>query len=126
MINSEQIAIQEETLKSAIVIMAIESWRFGRAFDKLIAKTDAGEQERGKSQFRWFMKRLEEALSLVEMKLVNIEGQRFEPGTAASPLNIEDFDAKDELIVEQMLEPIIMGKDGIIKMGTVMLRKVME
>ena len=27
-------------------------------------------------------------------------------------------------MVEQMLEPIIMGKEGVIKTGTVILRKV--
>jgi hypothetical protein len=41
---------------------------------------------------------------------------------AATPLNIEEFDAKDALMVDQMLEPIIMGKDGLVKTGTVTLR----
>ena len=124
MSESEQITAQEEALRNAIVTMAVESWRFGRVFDRLITKIDAGERERHENQLRWFFKKLEETLGLVEMKLVNIEGDRFDSGTAATPLNIEDFDAQDELMVEQMLEPIIMRKDSLIKMGTVMLRKV--
>jgi hypothetical protein len=43
---------------------------------------------------------------------------------AATPLNIEEFDANDALMVDQMIEPIIMGKEGLIKTGTVTLRKV--
>lgn len=43
---------------------------------------------------------------------------------AASALNIEDFAADDQLVVEQMLEPIIMGADGVRKPGTVTLKKV--
>jgi hypothetical protein len=43
---------------------------------------------------------------------------------AATPLNIEEFDTNDALMVDQMLEPIIMGKDGLVKAGTVILRKV--
>jgi hypothetical protein len=43
---------------------------------------------------------------------------------AASALNIGDFGPHDTLQVEQMLEPIIMGPDGLKKQGTVMLRKV--
>ena len=39
-------------------------------------------------------------------------------------MNIEEFDANDALIVDQMIEPIIMGKEGLVKTGTVTLVKV--
>lgn len=113
----------EATLE-AITSMAIESWRFGRVFDRLLMKLDAGEQSRYKSQFRWFIKKVEEALDQVDLRIVNVEGHPFDPGMAATPLNIEEFDAKDALMVDQMLEPIIMGKEGLVKAGTVTLRKV--
>ena len=57
-------------------------------------------------------------------ELVNVEGHEFDPGMAASPLNIGDFDPDDALMVEQMVEPIIMGEGGLKRPGTVMLRKV--
>jgi hypothetical protein len=42
--------------------MEVESWRFGRVFDRLLLKLDAGEQNQYKSQFRWFIKKVEKAL----------------------------------------------------------------
>ncbi|HRT88452.1 MAG TPA: hypothetical protein P5296_17725, partial [Anaerohalosphaeraceae bacterium] len=93
-------------------------------YDRLLTKLDAGEQNRYKSQFRWFIKKVEEALERADMRIVNVEGHPFDPGMAATPLNIEEFDANDALIVDQMIEPIIMGKEGLIKTGTVTLRKV--
>ena len=108
----------------AIISMAIESWRFGRVFDRLLIKLDAGEQKRYKSQLRWFMKKMEESLEQVDLRIVNVEGHPFDPGMAATPLNIEDFNSEDSLIVDQMLEPIIMGKDGLVKMGTIILRRI--
>jgi hypothetical protein len=104
--------------------MAVESWRFSRVFDRLLLKLDAGEQTRYKSQFRWFIKKVEEALEQADLRIVNVEGHPFDPGMAATPLNIEEFDANDALMVDQMIEPIIMGKEGLIKTGTVTLRKV--
>jgi hypothetical protein len=92
-------------------------------FDRLLAKLDAGEQNRYKSQFRWFIKKVEEALEQAELRIVNVEGHPFDPGMAATPLNIEEFEAEDTLMVDQMLEPIIMGKEGLVKTGTVTLRK---
>ena len=73
---------------------------------------------------RYFQKKLEESLEASGLKLVNVEGQPFDPGMAASALNIEDFGPEEELLVDQMVEPIIMGPEGLRKSGTVMLRKV--
>ena len=55
---------------------------------------------------------------------MNVEGQAYDPGVAASALNIGDFGAEDVLVVEQMIEPIIMGSEGLVRRGTVMLKKV--
>ena len=124
MADSEQPTTTPEAMRDAVMSMAVESWRFGRVFDRLLTKLDAGEQNRYKSQFRWFMKRVEEALGQANLRIVDVEGHPFDPGMAATPLNIEEFDAKDTLMVDQMLEPIIMGKEGLVRTGTVVLRKV--
>lgn len=111
-------------LSSSLINVAVESWRFSKLFERMLLKMDAGEQSRYQSQYRWFLKKLEESLSDSKMNLVNVEGQSFDPGIAATALNIDEFEENDKLIVEQMLEPIIMGPEGLLRSGTVMLRKV--
>lgn len=123
MADTEQNTAIRDAMRDAVISMAVESWRFGRVFDRLLAKLDAGEKNRYKSQFRWFIKKVEEALEQAELRIVNVEGHPFDPGMAATPLNIEEFEAEDTLMVDQMLEPIIMGKEGLVKTGTVTLRK---
>jgi len=113
-----------DILMQTIVSMAVESWRFGRVFDRMLMKLDAGEQGRFVSKFRWYIKKNEEALEQAGLRIVNVEGHPFDPGMAATPLNIEEFNANDTLMVDQMLEPIIMGTKGLVKTGTVILRKV--
>lgn len=124
MIENNKITTTPEAMRDAVISMAVESWRFGRVFDRLLTKLDAGEQNRYKSQFRWFLKKVEEALDQANLRIVNVEGHPFDPGMAATPLNIEEFATEDTLMVDQMLEPIIMGKKGLIRTGTVTLRKV--
>lgn len=124
MADSEKTTMNPEAVRDVIISMAVESWRFGRVFDRLLLKLDAGEQNRYMSQFRWFIKKVEEALAQADLKIINVEGHPFDPGLAATPLNIDEFDAKDALMVDQMLEPIIMGKEGLVKTGTVILKKV--
>jgi hypothetical protein len=111
-------------LTKSLLDIAVESWRFGRLFERLLTKLDAGEQARYRGQFRWFQRKLEESLEAAGMRVVNVEGHPFDPGTAATPLNVDEFDAHDALVVDQMLEPIIMGPKGLVRTGTVTLRKV--
>ncbi len=124
MSDSTQNQISVDAMREAILNMAVESWRFGRVFDRLLLKLDAGEQHRYINQFRWFMKKIDDGLEQAGLRIVNIEGQQFDPGLAATPLNIEDFEETDTLVVEQMLEPIIMDENGLVKTGTIILRKV--
>ena len=110
-------------LEDSLIDMAVESWRFSRLFARVMNKLDAGEAARYANQVRYFQKRVEENLDAAGLKLVNVEGQPFDAGMAASALNIGDFGPDDTLLVDQMLEPIIMGPAGLRKQGTVMLRK---
>lgn len=113
-----------DAIEASLIDIAVESWKFSRVFSRALTKLDAGEAGRYVSQLRYFQKRLEQGLDAAGLKLVNLEGQLFDAGLAASPLNAEDFGPDDQLIVDQMVEPVIMGPDGLKKQGTVMLRKV--
>ena len=116
---------EHELLERSLIDMAVESWRFARLFGRLVSKLDAGEGTRYVNQLRYFQKKLEDSLEANGLKIVNVEGQPFDPGMAASAINIGDFGPDDVLVVDQMVEPIIMGAQGLRKQGTVMLRKVM-
>ena len=115
---------EREQLERSLIDMAVESWRFARLFGRLVSKLDAGEGSRYVNQLRYFQKKLEDSVEASGMKIVNVEGQPFDPGIAASAINIGDFGPDDVLLVDQMVEPIIMGAEGLRKQGTVMLRKV--
>ena len=112
-----------ETTHQALIDLAVDSWKFSRLFARVISKLDAGEQARYANQMRFFQKRIDGAAEIAGARIVSIEGQPFEPGMAASPLNLEDFADGDGLYVDQMLEPIVMGNNGVLRTGTMMLRK---
>ena len=117
-------AVGSEILMKSLLEMAVEAWRFSKVFERVIMKLDAGETARYLGQYRWYIKRMEELLEEAECKLVIVEGHPYDPGMAVTPLNIDEFDQSDKLIVDQMLAPIIMWKNCLMKMGTVTLRKV--
>jgi hypothetical protein len=110
--------------RQTLVNVVIESWRFARVFGRVLTKLDAGEAPRFLSQLKYYLKSLEDNLEAADLKIVNLEGQPYDPGIAASALNIGDFGPDDRLIINQMVEPIIMSTDGLVRAGTVMLQKV--
>ncbi len=114
---------KQPDLEALLIDTAIECWRFSRLFLRAAAKLDAGEGARYENQLRFFLRRLEDNLTAAGMTLVNVEGQVFDAGMAATALNIADFGPQEELVVDQMVEPIIMGTEGIRRTGTVTLRQ---
>ena len=114
---------RSETLEQSLIEVAVETWRLSRLFARVLAKLDAGEQGRYANQLRYFQKKVEEQLHTAGLQLVSVEGQFFDTGMAATAVNLVDFGPEDSLLVEQMVEPIVMGADGLKRAGTVLLRK---
>jgi hypothetical protein len=113
-----------DAASKAIVKLAVESWRFIRVFERAVSGLGAREAARCRIAADAFVKKIEEALAAMDMRMVGIEGTAFDPGIAATPLNIEDFSPGEELEVDTMVEPIIMNRGGLVRMGSVTLRKM--
>ena len=114
---------ERETLRASLVDLAVESWRFAKVFERMADDFQEPKKGRHVARLRWFLKRTEETLDTSGMRIVNVEGHPFDPGVAATPLNIEEFGPEDGLVVDQMLEPIVMRGGRLIRAGTVLLRR---
>lgn len=110
-----------KVLTESIVSIASETFRLRTVFDKAVSKLDLSEQSKYQSQFAWFTKKVETAIKNAGLVLVNLEGQTYDSGMAVTPLNIEDFEPDECLIIAQMIEPIIMMNEKVFKTGTVIL-----
>ena len=106
-----------------MVQLAVDSWRLARTFGRVAENMDAGEGTRYLNQIRYFLRKLDEVLESSGLRVVDLEGQFYDEGQAVSAVNLGDFAPDDTLLVDQMLEPIIMGPDGLVRQGTVLLRK---
>jgi hypothetical protein len=66
---------------------------------------------------------LEDGLAEVGFKLVDFTGQEYGPQLAATAINVDDFEAREGLVVESTIEPAVVGPEGLLKSGTVTLRR---
>jgi len=116
-------SVNAQGASEALLDLAVEGWRIARLFARVLTKLDAGEGARYANQVRYFLRRVEQSLEAVGLRVVNLEGQPYETGLPATALNIEDFAPEDRLYVDQVLEPVVMGPQGVVKTGTITLRK---
>jgi hypothetical protein len=110
-------------IEDRLLEFALESWRFQRLFSRALTKMDTMEAGRFINQHRYFVGKIEACLADAGMRLVILDGQPFDTGTAATPLNVDDFGPDDNLIVAETIEPTIMSNFGLVRMGSVILKK---
>lgn len=113
-----------DRIKNSVIEIAVEHYRLKNTFIKAISKLDFEEQSKYMSQFAWFSKKVTKAVEEAGLRIVSLEGQSYDPGMAVTPLNIDDFEVEDELKIVQMIEPIIMQEDTVLKTGTVLLGRI--
>ena len=115
-----------ENLQNSLTSIASELFRFQGVFEKAISKLELDERNKYLSQYAWFSKKVTKALESANLRIINLSGQAYDPGMAVTPLNIDEFDENDILYIQQVIEPIIMRDETIIKPGTVVLGRIDE
>ena len=113
-------------LQASIIDIAVEAWRFRRVFSNAISKLETTESSRYSNQYLYFFKKVESAIENANLKIINVEGKKYDIGLPVSPLNMEEFSQDDILVIDQMIEPIIMDSGKVLKSGTVILRRLEE
>ena len=118
--------IDEERMISNLADIAAESYRLKGVFSRAVRNAGPGEIRKYMSKFNWFEKKVTAALEDMEMSVVDLTGQKYDPGMAVTPLNLDEFDPDAQLIIDSMMEPVIMQGSRLIRTGTVMLREAPE
>ena len=109
-----------------IVDFVVEEYRFLKSYVSLLNKVLSDDRQKYKSVYDFHVQKIADIMDECNLKIVELEGKKYDDGLSITPLNIEDFEKNDVLIVKQVIEPLIIStKDGsIIRSGTVMLEKI--
>ena len=124
--NPELEALTKENamLRKRLTNIAVEAWRLEHILQRLLLSLDVKEQSRYTSKVRWFVKSTYASLTESGLSLVDYEGHSYDSGIPVTPINLDDFSEKDELYISQMIEPVIVDKNGyVVHTGTVSLQK---
>lgn len=107
--------------RAGFISLATATWRLAQLFERVFEKIDPVDAKRLESQYRFVEQRIDDALALGGLKVVDPAGQHHDPGMAVTALNAGEFDPDHDLVVRQTIEPIVLGRDGALKFGVVIL-----
>lgn len=114
------------TLRGALAGIASESWRFSHAMEKALQRMDAMDAERFARQYSYFSTRVSRAMADAGLTSLDLTGQPYDIGMAVQPMNIDEFDEDEPLVITQMIEPVILCGGRVMKTGMVMLGRAPE
>lgn len=99
----------------------LELYNSPKLFKKLLEHLSPDEQKRYMGQVNWFIKKCNEFIANSGYSFVVPEGI-YDVGIAATPLNLSDFDKEEELLIAQVVEPIVMYRGKVVKSGAILLK----
>ncbi len=113
-----------EKTEQILLRLMVESWRFSGVFDKALALLDAPMQKKFSGRVLWYRKQLNDALEQAGYQMPAYAGTAYDPGLPLTPLNADEFAAEDCLVVDYMIDPVLLDREGnVVQYGTAMLRR---
>lgn len=105
------------------VKLALEAYKLASLTQTVLNQVDPTEAKKYSSRLAFILRNIQETLQESQLRIVPLEGVPFDEGLAISAVNLSEFDSRDDLIIDRVLEPLIMGSQGIVHSGIVSLRK---
>jgi hypothetical protein len=107
----------------ALALLASEWFKAARRLVKVTQDSAPSRIERERAQLIYFQGRIETALADNGLRLVTHDGTVFSAELPAEPVNPEDFDTDEGLIVHETLEPTVIHDGRVIMRGRVILAR---
>jgi hypothetical protein len=109
--------------EDGVVRLALEAYKLASLTQTVLNQFDPTEARKYGSRLAFVLRNIQEILQESDLRIVSLEGVPFDEGLAISAVNLSEFDSHDDLIIDRVLEPLIMGSQGIVHSGIVSLRK---
>ena len=115
----------DTTGRDALCLVATEWWKASRRLLRLAAADTAspGRYERERAQLAYAGRRVTGALDAHGLRLRDFDGQPYSPSLPPEPVNPEDFDTEEGLVVADTIEPTVLHDGRIVLRGKVALRR---
>jgi hypothetical protein len=114
--------LSEEAAK-ALALVASEWFKTSRRLSRLVRDAAPGRIERERAQLAYSHNVVETLLAGSGLRMVTHDGTPYSPQLPAEPVNPEDFDTDEGLVVTETLEPTVLRAGCVVLRGRIILGK---
>lgn len=107
----------------ALVLVTSEWFKAARRLSRLTREATPARAGREHAQLDYARRRIEAALAEIGLLMVTHDGADYSPQIPAEPVNPEDFDSEERLVVQETLEPTVVLDGRVIARGRVILAR---
>jgi hypothetical protein len=101
--------------------LSLEMWKLLRSFERTLADLPEQKRDQRDAQLRYSRSRLDNLMIEAKLRLLTFDGATYTVNLPVSPLNADDFDGAEDLIIESTVEPAIVSADAVLHVGKVLL-----
>lgn len=106
-----------------LVKLALEAYKLASLTHTVLNQADPAEAKKYSSRLNFILRNIQDILQESQLRIVPLEGVSYDEGLAISAVNLSEFYSHDDLVIDRVLEPLIMGSQGIVHPGIVSLRR---
>ena len=106
-----------------LALLATEWFKCARRAMRLAQDAAPTRSERERSQLAYSSGRVREALANHDLVMHEFDGQPYSPSLPVEPVNPEDFDTEEGLLVAETVEPTLILEGRILMRGRVVLTR---
>lgn len=106
-----------------LAVVATEWFSAMRRALRLTAENDAARRERERALSAYSERRVGDALAACGVRLHLFDGQTYSPALPVEPVNPEDFDTEEGLVVRETIEPTVLHDGRVLLRGKVVLER---
>lgn len=115
---------KDEKLERTLANLAVEAWKMGRAVRRAQTALEPKQAKRLGSRLKWFEQKTQQALKSEGIQIVNPVGETYDEGMAVRASNGEDYKGRVDLVIDDTIEPILIGKGGrVLHVGVVLVKE---
>lgn len=106
-----------EAARSQVAEIAGDAWRLAKLLERVERKLQGADRDRCRIRREDCLNKLKRSLADFGVRLIDLEGRDYEAGVAIEPVGMDRFPGRRDWVIEAMIEPIVMGPNGLIKQG---------
>ena len=125
--DASELNVVNNEFIEAVADLTTESYRFLQVFVSCmnkLNKLESGASKRYESRYQFFIKKLTENLQRIDIHVQDFTNKPYETGLPVTAINLDEFENCNELLIEQMVEPVLMRNGKLLRNGTVILKGV--